>query len=98
MDRWLYVPRHGVCLGAHGRHQTLDASLAIADDGGLYPMLTDALNLYGMQETGHLSRAALDEFKRIYEEEFRKVLSDDEAEEMGQRLLHIFRILMMPAQ
>ena len=48
-------------------------------------------------ETPHqLSREAIDEFKAIYKDEFGKVLSDDEAREMGLRLLNFLKFLLEP--
>lgn len=43
-----------------------------------------------------LSREAIDELKKIYQEEYGEVLSDAEALEMGQRLLSLFQILYRP--
>lgn len=43
-----------------------------------------------------ISREALDEFKKIYEEEFGEVISDAEALEMGQRLISLFEIIYRP--
>ena len=43
-----------------------------------------------------LSRDAIEEFKKIYHEEFGANLSDAEALEMGQRLLSLFEILSRP--
>ena len=40
-----------------------------------------------------LSREAIDEFKTIYEEEFGKVLTDDEVQKIALRLLRFFGIL-----
>ncbi len=40
-----------------------------------------------------LSKKAKDELRAIYEEEFNEVLTDDEAEEMGVRLLRLFDLL-----
>ena len=40
-----------------------------------------------------LSREAIDEFKAIYEEEFGKVLTDDEVQEIAMRLLRFFGML-----
>ncbi len=43
-----------------------------------------------------LSRQAIEEFKAIYEEEFGEPLSDDEAQEMGLRVLRLFALLTEP--
>lgn len=40
-----------------------------------------------------LSQEAKNELRTIYEEEFNEVLTDDEAEEMGVRLLRLVSIL-----
>ena len=40
-----------------------------------------------------LSKEAIEEFKRIYYKEFGKVLSDEEAQEKGQNLLSLFKII-----
>ena len=42
-----------------------------------------------------LSRQAIAAFKAIYEEEFHEALSDDEAREMGLRLLSLLKALLM---
>jgi hypothetical protein len=41
-----------------------------------------------------LSRGAIDEFRKIYEEEFGELLSDDDVHESGLRLLRLFDILL----
>jgi hypothetical protein len=41
-----------------------------------------------------LSREAIDQFKAIYLEEFGEILSDDEAQQMGYEVLHLFWILL----
>ena len=46
-----------------------------------------------METPQQLSRAAIDEFKAIYQEEFGEVLSDDEVREIAMRLLRFFGIL-----
>jgi hypothetical protein len=46
-----------------------------------------------MQTPNQLSREAIDEFKAIYQEEFREMLSDDEVQEIAMRLLRFFGIL-----
>ena len=43
-----------------------------------------------------LSEEAINEFKLIYREECGRALSDDEAQEMALRLLHLFQILSRP--
>jgi hypothetical protein len=40
-----------------------------------------------------LSQEAIDRFKEIYLEEFGEAISDDQAQEMGLRLLRIFWLL-----
>ena len=47
-----------------------------------------------MEPPQQLSRKAIDEFKAIYEEEFGEMLTDDEAQEMGVRLLQFFALLL----
>ncbi len=47
-----------------------------------------------MEIPQQLSRQAIQEFKANYEEEFGDRLSDDEAQEMGIRLLGLFDILL----
>lgn len=42
----------------------------------------------------HLTQEAIDEFKAIYKSEFKEDISDDEAREMGTRLLRVFRVLL----
>jgi len=41
-----------------------------------------------------LSQEAIDEFKEIYKKEFGEEISDDDAREMGTRLLRVFRVLL----
>ena len=43
-----------------------------------------------------LSRKAIDEFMAIYQEEFGEEISDDEAQEMGLRLLKLLKLLLAP--
>jgi len=43
-----------------------------------------------------LSKEAIEEFKKIYREEFGKKISDEEAQEKGQRLLSLFKIIYRP--
>ena len=40
-----------------------------------------------------LSKQAIEEFKEIYEREFGKSISDEKAQELGQNLLSIFKII-----
>lgn len=47
-----------------------------------------------METPKQLSRQAIDEFKAIYKDEFGKDLSDDEALEMGLRLLNFLKFLL----
>jgi len=53
-------------------------------------------NVKSMEAPQHLSRQAVDEFKAIFQEEFHKNLSDDEAQEIALRLLCVFNILLHP--
>ena len=46
-----------------------------------------------MKTPNQLSREAIDEFKKIYQEEFNEVLSDDEVQEIAMRLLRFFGII-----
>ena len=47
-----------------------------------------------IQDIGHrLSKQAIDDFKRIYLEEFKEAITDEEAQEIAQRLLRFFKIL-----
>jgi hypothetical protein len=43
-----------------------------------------------------LSDQATKEFKAIYRKQFGQDLSDDHAQEMGLRLLNLFKILLLP--
>jgi len=43
-----------------------------------------------------LSKEAIEEFKEIYYQEFRKRISDGEAQEMGANLISLFRIIYHP--
>jgi len=43
-----------------------------------------------------LSKQAIEEFKKIYREEFGKEISDEEAQEMGEGLLSLFKIIYRP--
>jgi hypothetical protein len=43
-----------------------------------------------------LSKEAIEEFKEIYEKEFGKSISDEEAQEMGRNLLSLFKIIYRP--
>lgn len=43
-----------------------------------------------------LSKRAIKEFKRIYYKEFGKTISDEEAQEKGQSLLSLFKIIYRP--
>lgn len=43
-----------------------------------------------------LSQDAIEEFKKIYQEEYGRTLSDAEAIEMSQRLLRLFQIIYHP--
>jgi hypothetical protein len=55
-----------------------------------------ASKVAGMETPEQLSREAIDEFKAIYQEEFRKTLTDDEAKDIAMRLLRFFGILCDP--
>ena len=46
-----------------------------------------------MKTPQQLSRQAIDEFKAIYEEEFGRLLTDEEVQEIAFRLLRFFGIL-----
>ena len=41
-----------------------------------------------------LTQEALNEFKAIYQRQFGEEISDDQAREMGSRLLRVFRVLL----
>jgi len=43
-----------------------------------------------------LSKEAIEEFKDIYYREFGRKISDEEAQEMGQNLLSLFKIIYRP--
>ncbi len=43
-----------------------------------------------------LSKEAIEEFKDIYREEFKEEISDAEAQELGQSLISLFRIIYRP--
>lgn len=43
-----------------------------------------------------LSKQAIKEFKNIYYEEFKERLSDEEAQEMGESLISLFKIICRP--
>lgn len=43
-----------------------------------------------------LSKKAIKEFKEIYRKEFGETISDEDAEEKGQRLLSLFKIIYRP--
>jgi flagellin-specific chaperone FliS len=40
-----------------------------------------------------LSKEAIEEFKGIYKKEFGKTISDEKAQELGQNLLSLFKII-----
>lgn len=46
-----------------------------------------------MKTPNQLSREAIEEFKAIYQEEFGKILTDEEVQEIALRLLRFFGIL-----
>jgi hypothetical protein len=43
-----------------------------------------------------LSEEAIEEFRDIYYREYGKKISDEEAQEMGQNLLSLFKIIYRP--
>jgi len=43
-----------------------------------------------------LSQSDIDELKKIYQEEFHKEISNDEAWEMGRNLLQLFSVIARP--
>jgi hypothetical protein len=43
-----------------------------------------------------LSKEAIQEFKDIYNEEFKEEISDEEAQEMCESLLSLFKIIYRP--
>ncbi len=43
-----------------------------------------------------LSEEAIEEFREIYRKEFGKEISDGEAQEMGIRLIRLFKIILRP--
>lgn len=49
-----------------------------------------------IDQPAKLSREAIEEFKKIYQEEFGRIITDAEALEMGQRLVNLFQILYRP--
>ncbi len=60
-----------------------------------FPLLFTALNLSYLGSMP-LNQSDIDELKQIYCEEFGKPISDEEAWEMGARLLRLFYILCIP--
>ena len=62
----------------------------------VYWKLRCAGKVAGMRTPQHLSREALEEFKAIYQEEFGKILTDDEVREIALRLLRFFGMLDRP--
>ena len=42
------------------------------------------------------SQNAIDEFKAIYQNEFKETLTDDEAQEIGSRVVELLRLLLRP--
>jgi hypothetical protein len=49
-----------------------------------------------MKTPQQLSRQAIDEFKKIYQDEFDHTLSDAEVQEIATRLLRFFGVLHQP--
>ncbi|MBM3210659.1 hypothetical protein FJZ33_00450 [Candidatus Poribacteria bacterium] len=43
-----------------------------------------------------LSKEAIKEFKEIYRREFNKDISDEKAQELGQNLIDLFRVIYRP--
>jgi hypothetical protein len=43
-----------------------------------------------------ISSEAIEEFKKIYKEEFGDDLTDDQAQECGLRVLRLFQLLLQP--
>jgi hypothetical protein len=43
-----------------------------------------------------LSKEAINEFKAIYSEEFGEEISEAEAQEMGEKLLFLFKVIYRP--
>jgi len=43
-----------------------------------------------------LSKEAIEEFKEIYEREFGETISDEKAQELGQNLVSLFKIIYRP--
>jgi len=43
-----------------------------------------------------LSKEAIEEFKTIYREEFKEEISDAEAQELGESLISLFKIIYRP--
>jgi len=43
-----------------------------------------------------LSKEAIEEFKEIYKREFGKTISDEKAQELGQNLISLFKIIYRP--
>jgi flagellin-specific chaperone FliS len=43
-----------------------------------------------------LSKEAIEEFKQIYERGYGKTISDEKAQELGQNLLSLFKIIYRP--
>jgi hypothetical protein len=53
-----------------------------------------AAKLATMTTPNQLGRKAIDDFKAIHADEFGEVLSDDQVQEMAQRLLRLFGIVL----
>ncbi|MGQ9777902.1 MAG: hypothetical protein ACUVQ9_11910 [Thermodesulfobacteriota bacterium] len=43
-----------------------------------------------------LNKEAIEEFKEIYKREFGKTISDEKAQELGQNLISLFKIIYRP--
>jgi len=43
-----------------------------------------------------LSKEAIEEFKEIYQREFGETISDEKAQELGQNLISLFKIIYRP--
>ncbi len=43
-----------------------------------------------------LSKKAIEEFKKIYSQEFEEEISDEKAKELGENLINLFKIIYRP--
>jgi hypothetical protein len=74
----------------------IDASLPERASSPVYFNQDRPRNVKVMKAPQQLSRQAVEEFKAIYHKEFGQDISDDVAQEMALRLLHLFDILLQP--